>query len=206
MPEFTHRFTIRSPLFSAEEPQDGHECIPLTNLFTGAFACLSVSPEALLAQSTVQHPLDGLTSSEYWAVHDILHKSGHMTPDTGVSTLLLHEPLKSTVLAWKPGDPIEREADVVLEDKGQTIEARVDITAGKLESWNVIPGEQAPFTTTELHAFSDLIKSDPRVLAAFKKRDLTDMTTIHCGAGSAGLAGLSRAGAHAHRLRRLHRR
>ena len=50
-----------------------------------------------------------------------------MTQDTGVSTLLLHEPTKSTVLAWKPGDPIEREADVVLEDKGQTIEARVDI-------------------------------------------------------------------------------
>ena len=58
---------------------------------------------------TPQHPLDGLTSAEYWAVHDILHKSGHMTPDTGISTLLLHEPLKSTVLAWKPGDPIERE-------------------------------------------------------------------------------------------------
>ena len=99
-------------------------CLPALSLV------LSVAPQALLAQSTVQHPLDGLTSSEYWAVHDILHKSGHMTPDTGVSTLLLHEPLKSTVLAWKPGDPIEREADVILEDKGQTIEARVDITGG----------------------------------------------------------------------------
>jgi primary-amine oxidase len=157
-------------------------CLPALSL------ALSVSPQALLAQSRVpQHPLDGLTSSEYWAVHDILHKSGHMTPDTGVSTLLLHEPLKSTVLAWKPGDPIEREADVILEDKGQTIEARVDITAGKLESWNVMPGVQAPFTTTELHAFSDLIKSDPRVLAAFKKRDLTDLSTIHCGAGPLAL-------------------
>jgi primary-amine oxidase len=142
----------------------------------------------LSAQSPApQHPLDGLTSSEYWAVHDILHKSGHMTPDTGVSTLLLHEPLKSTVLAWKPGDPIEREADVILEDKGQTIEARVDITGGKLESWNVISGVQAPFTTSELHAFSDMIKSDPRVQAAFKKRGLTDMSTIHCGNGPLAL-------------------
>jgi primary-amine oxidase len=142
----------------------------------------------LAAQSQApQHPLDGLTSSEYWAVHDILHKSGHMTPDTGVSTLLLHEPDKSTVLAWKPGDPIEREADVILEDKGQTIEARVDITGGKLESWNVMPGVQAPFTTTELHAFSDMIKNDPRVQEAFKKRGLTDMTTIHCGSGPLAL-------------------
>jgi primary-amine oxidase len=133
------------------------------------------------AQTAPQHPLDGLTSAEYWAVHDILHKSGHMTPDTGISTLLLHEPLKSTVLAWKPGDPVEREADVILEDKGQTIEARVDITGGKLESWNVMPGVQAPFTTTELHAFSDMIKSDPRVQAAFQKRGLTDMNLIYFG-------------------------
>ncbi len=125
---------------------------------------------SLLAQSPVpQHPLDGLTSSEYWAVHDILHKSGHMTPDTGVSTIVLHEPLKSTVLAWKQGDPIEREADVILEDKGQTIEARVDLTAAKLESWNVMPGVQAPFTTTELHAFSDMIKNDPRVQAGVQE-------------------------------------
>ena len=95
-------------------------CLPALSV------ALSVAPQALLAQSTVpQHPLDGLTSSEYWAVHDILHKSGHMTPDTGVSTLLLHEPMKSTVLAWKPGDPIEREADVVLEDKGQTMNGAI---------------------------------------------------------------------------------
>ena len=102
-------------------------CIPALSI------ALSFPPGVLVAQSAVpEHPLDGLTSSEYWAVHDILHKSGHMTADTGVSTLVLHEPLKSTVLAWKPGDPIEREADVILEDKGQTIEARVDITGGKL--------------------------------------------------------------------------
>ena len=51
----------------------------------------------------------------------------------------------------------------------------------------MIPGVQAPFTTTELHAFSDLIKNDPRVQAAFQKRGLTDMTTIHCGAGPLAL-------------------
>jgi primary-amine oxidase len=142
----------------------------------------------LVAQTqTPQHPLDGLTSTEYWEVHDILHKSGHMTPETGVSTLLLHEPDKATVLAWKPGEPIQRDADVILEDKGQTIEARVDLTAGKLTSWNVIEGVQAPFTTTELHAFGEMIKNDPRVQEAFKKRGLTDMTTIQCSAGPLAL-------------------
>ena len=152
-----------------------------------AFAAAFSLSLAAQNQPSPQHPLDGLTSAEYWAVHDILHKSGHMTPDTGVSTVLLHEPEKSTVLAWKPGDPIVREADVVLEDKGQTIEARIDLSGGKLESWTVIPGVQAPFTTGELHAFSDMIKNDPRVQEAFKKRGLTDMSTIQCAAGPLAL-------------------
>ncbi len=51
-----------------------------------------------------QHPLDALTTEEYWAVHDVLQQSGHMTDSTLVSTLLLHEPVKDKVLAWKEGD------------------------------------------------------------------------------------------------------
>ena len=55
---------------------------------------------SLLAQSAVpQHPLDGLTTEGYWAAHDILHQSGHMTDNTAVSMLVLHEPLKSKVLS-----------------------------------------------------------------------------------------------------------
>jgi primary-amine oxidase len=143
---------------------------------------------SLLAQSTVpQHPLDGLTTQEYWAVHDILHQSGHMTENTAVSMLVLHPPLKSTVLSWKPGDPIPREADVILEDRNKTIEARVDIVGHKLESWQVVPGVQAPVTTKELNGFDDLIKQDPRVLEAFKKRGLTDLSTIRCSAGPLAL-------------------
>ncbi|MGC1463342.1 MAG: hypothetical protein WA802_14150 [Terracidiphilus sp.] len=129
-----------------------------------------------------QHPLDGLTSAEYWAVHDILWASGRMTPETGISTLLLHEPDKSVVLAWKPGDSFEREADVILEDKGQTIESRVDIANKKVEYWRVVPGVQAPFTNAELYGFSDLIKNDPQVQAALKKRGITDMSAVHCQA------------------------
>jgi len=124
---------------------------------------------ALLAQSRgPYHPLDGLTTEEYWKVHDILQQSGHMTDKTAVSMLVLHEPDKSKVLAWKPGDPISREADLILEDSNKTIEARVDITGRTVESWKVIPGVQAPFTTAELFGSEDLIKHDPRVLELSK--------------------------------------
>ena len=97
------------------------------------FSTLSAS---LCGQSRApQHPLDALTTEEYWTVHDVLKQSGHLTDKTLFSSLLLHEPAKEKVLAWKPGDTIPREADVILEDGGKTIEARVDIVARKLEFW-----------------------------------------------------------------------
>lgn len=127
-----------------------------------------------------QHPLDALTTEEYWTAHEVLQKSGHLSEKTYVATLLLHEPLKSTVLAWKAGDAIPREADVVLEAEGKTVEARVDLAARKLEFWKVVEGAQAPFTNTEMDAIADVAKKDPRVLAGLKARGITDLSTVHC--------------------------
>ena len=109
-----------------------------------AFSTLSAS---LCAQNKVpHHPLDALTTDEYWTVHDVLEQSGHLTDKTLFSSVLLHEPVKDQVLAWNPGDPIPREADVILEAEGATIEARVDIVARKLEFFRQVPGVQAPIT------------------------------------------------------------
>src|SRR6204780_3811243 len=92
------------------------------------FAALLGTTASLYAQTRVPlHPLDALTTEEYWTVHDVLQQSGHLTGKTLFSSVLLHEPVKDTVLAWKEGDPIPREADVILEAEGATIEARVDL-------------------------------------------------------------------------------
>jgi primary-amine oxidase len=126
------------------------------------------------------HPLDALTTEEYWTVHDVLEQSGHWTDKTLVASLLLHEPAKDRVLTWKPGDSIPREADVILEADGKTIEGRVDIPARKLEFWREVPGVQAPITQTELDTMSDVVKRDPRVIAALKARGITDLSTVRC--------------------------
>ena len=39
-----YNLTTAVQLDILEEPQDGHECIPLTNLYTGAFDCPLFSP------------------------------------------------------------------------------------------------------------------------------------------------------------------
>ena len=82
---------------------------------------------AVAYAQVAQHPLQALTSQEYWAVYDVLRDNGKIDADTFIPSVLLHEPPKDRVLAWKPGDPVFREADVILMKKGLTIEARVDI-------------------------------------------------------------------------------
>jgi primary-amine oxidase len=148
-------------------------------LLLGFFAFSLTSVVSAQTRSP-QHPLDALTTDEYWAVHDALQESGRLTDKTLVSSLLLHEPVKDKVLAWKPGEVIPREADVILEEGGKTIEARVDIAARKLEFWKEVPGVQAPITASELDNMSDVLKKDPRVVAALKSHGVTDLSSVRC--------------------------
>jgi primary-amine oxidase len=146
--------------------------------FATALALVSLGMHA--QSSSAKHPLDALSTAEYWTVHDVLAKSGHLTEKTFVSSLLLHEPAKDKVLAWHPGDAVSREADVVLTSEGKTVEARVDINARALESWKEVPGVQAPITLAELDSMSEVAIKDSRVLAALKARGITDLTSVHC--------------------------
>jgi primary-amine oxidase len=150
-------------------------------LVRGILALAALSLPVLAQTKTVYHPLDGLTTNEYWTIHDALVESGHFTDKTRVASLLLHEPAKDTVLTWKQGDAIPREADLILLDgDGKTVEARVDIAGKKLESWKVVPGRQAPVMVSELDTMSDLAKQDPRVIAALKNHGVTDLSNVRC--------------------------
>ncbi len=147
-----------------------------------AFAALAMSfPLLLTAQNQPpQHPLDSLKSQEYWAVYDVLRDSGKIDSETVTTSVLLHEPPKDRVLAWKPGDPIFREAEVILLRKGLTIEALVDIAAHKLESWKERKDVQAPQVISEFRELGELIKKDPRVVEALKKRGIVDLNPVGC--------------------------
>jgi len=140
--------------------------------------CLVLAP-ALVAQSQPPtHPLDALKTREYWTVYDVLRDSGKMDSDTVTHSVLLHEPDKNKVLAWKPGDAIFREAEVILLRKGITIEALVDIANRKLESWKERKDVQAPVTRNEFRELEEVMKKDPRVIEALKKRGITDMAPV----------------------------
>lgn len=145
-----------------------------------AFSCLLPAASALAQE--VQHPLDALDPQEYWAVYDVITASGHLDDDTHFESVLLHEPPKSLVLAWKPGDAMPREADVTLVRKGQVIEARVDLAARKLESWKEVPGAQGPVFDSEITGFTETILADDRVKKALARRGITNTNIVQCQA------------------------
>ncbi|MFZ0594208.1 MAG: hypothetical protein WAM39_27375 [Bryobacteraceae bacterium] len=144
------------------------------------FAFASLFLISGIAKTAPLHPLDGLTTAEYWTVYDVLQKNGHGGPDDLFARVLLHEPPKSAVLAWKPGHAVPRQADVVILHKGQTFEAQVDITSRKLVSWNERKDVQAPFLPSEIFGTDEVIKKDPRIAEALKKRGISDLNTVEC--------------------------
>jgi len=132
--------------------------------------CFALQPE-------VRHPLDALTPEEYWKVYHVLSDAGKLAEKTEFSSILLREPLKAEVLAWKPGKPIVRKADVVLQTEGKSDAAVVDVSSGKLESWTELTKEQTPASKS---GFDAILKKDPRVLAALKARGITDLRLVNC--------------------------
>lgn len=153
-------------------------------------AFLSKVPLGFGLPPAVHHPLDALTPEEYWKAYAALRDAGKVAEKTVFSSILLREPAKAEVLAWKPGQPISRKADVVLLTEGKSYEAVVDISAGRIESYRELTGQQAPVSEGEMHSFDDELKKDPRIIDALKKRGITDMRLVVCYVTPAGYVGL----------------
>ena len=138
-----------------------------------AFSTLSAS---LRGQTTApHHPLDALTTQEYWTIHDVLEQSGHMTDKTLFSVCCCTSPPKTRCWPGRRAIPFPAKRMSFSRTGGKTIEARVDITARKLEFWKQVPGMQAPITESELDTMNDIVKKDPRVIAALKRHGVTDL-------------------------------
>jgi primary-amine oxidase len=146
---------------------------------------LSLSTSYALPPS-VHHPLDALTPEEYWVIYNVLQSSGKLAEKTVFSSILLQEPPKSAVLAWKPGMPTPRKADAVLLTEGKSYSAVVDIATNKLESFTELTKDQAPISETEMHGYDDILKKDPRIVEALKKRGITDLRLVTCYVTPAG--------------------
>jgi len=162
--------------------------IPPTALAALIIALASLVATPLLAQ-TAQHPLDALTWPEYWTAHDVLQSAGKINDKTRLPLIQLKEPPKEEVLAWKPGQPMSRAAFLVVRQEAQTFEAVVDLNSKKLVSWTEMKGVQPMEPDDEFHEVDAAVKADTGMQAAFKRRGITDLTSLFCGGYGTGYFG-----------------
>ncbi|MCU1655205.1 MAG: Cu2+-containing amine oxidase [Pseudonocardia sp.] len=130
------------------------------------------------------HPLDPLSEDEIREVARILRREREVTrPQWRIASIELVEPAKQLVREFRPGDPIERRARVVLwsTETGSAYVAVLSLTTGNeageentVESWQPQPGRQPNATVDEWHDCDRAMRAHPEVLAALAKRGIDD--------------------------------
>jgi len=123
------------------------------------------------------HPLDPLSADEFRAVAQLLRRAKDVArPHWRIASVELREPTKDVVRAFRPGDPIVREARVVAwnTDDGTAYVGLLSLTDDALLSWDAQPGKQPNATVDEWHDCDAAMRRHPDVLAALAKRGITD--------------------------------
>jgi Cu2+-containing amine oxidase len=109
-----------------------------------------------------------LTAGEIDAAVAILKTAGKLPEGAFFPILVLREPPKTEVLAWKPGSSLWREAFAVVMDRpaGRTYEAVVDLASSRVLSWTPVPGVQDAVIEEEFDSVPQIVRKDPRWQAA----------------------------------------
>ena len=144
--------------------------------------------ESGLSPVVVLHPLEPLTAEEVTAAVHIVRSERNLHERVRFASVVLHEPAKEVVLNFKQGDPITREAFIILLDNtdGATYEAVVSLTEGKVTSWRHVPGVQPSIMLDEFFECEQTVKANPEFQAALRKRGITNFDLVMVDPWSAG--------------------
>ena len=146
----------------------------------------------VIAQATAcasaTHPLDPLTADEIAQASAILKSQRQLGQRVRFETVVLREPDKDVVLMFQPGDPIRREAFLVVldNDAAATYEAVVSLDDRRVVSWEHIPGVQPRVMFDEFVKCEAAVRADAGFQAAIRKRGITDPDLVMVDPWSAG--------------------
>src|SRR5919109_2772548 len=143
------------------------------------------------SKAVAPHPLEPLSPEEIAAAVAIVRTSSKLGPKARFVTVALHEPSKQAVLEYREGEPIERQAFVIVLDNadGATYEGIVSITMGAMKSWTHIPHVQPSIMLDEFFECENTLKNDPAFQEALRKRGITDFSLLMVDPWSAGYYG-----------------
>ncbi|MGZ3649863.1 MAG: primary-amine oxidase [Bdellovibrionota bacterium] len=138
-------------------------------------------PSRIVVSPVAIHPLDPLTKEEIQSAKAILLKAGKISKDNNVlfPYLMLKEPPKKEVLAWKSG-PFRREAFAELYDRkaGKLYEATVDLRANRVADYHEVVGMHPSVMLSEFSDVPPIVKADPRFAEAMHRRGITNLDDV----------------------------
>ncbi len=145
---------------------------------------LSLAAVPGIAQEAT-HPLDGLSSTEYWTLAEALRADDRIGDDAEFLYGGLVEPQKAEVLAWTPGQSFSRRARVHFVEDYVGYEAVVDLRSGRVLEVTEVTDRQYMNGSADGIGTRNL-KEHPDMVAAFERRGITDLSMIRCSVGSDG--------------------
>ncbi len=155
--------------------------------------------ETTLEQAVTRsaHPLDRLSADEIDAARRIIDEQGLLSPTTRFTLLALEEPPKEQVLAYRPGDPIDRRVRALLLDvaTGAARSLVTSLTRGVIDSdvpVDPVVDGQPPIMLEELVTVDEIVKADAGWRAAMARRGVVDLDLVRpcpLSAGDFGIAG-----------------
>ncbi len=155
------------------------------------------SAQLTATRGAAAHPLARLSADEVHAARALIEGSGLVTPSTRYAYLALEEPTKAEVLAFQPGDPVERRVRAILLDvaNGRTHDVLASLTRAEVQRVAEVDtgaGGQAPILLEEFIAVDEIVKADAGWCAAIARRGITDLSLVRpcpLSAGDFGLPG-----------------
>jgi len=130
---------------------------------------------------TVTHPLDPLSLNEIATAVGILKAEKALADTFRFPIIRLEEPTKTDIAAFRAGESLPRLAFILAMNiaNGETFEGIVDLTAGAVAAYIRLPLDEMPYgqppvMLCEFETVEGTVKSDPRWIAAVKKRGVTD--------------------------------
>lgn len=147
--------------------------------------------------STIKHPLDPLTPSEFKLVRTTVQKTYKASsPTLTFQYIGLDEPDKALVLSWessnaktKAAKVPPRRALVIARFKKQTLEISVDLSKGSIVSTKVYTGQGFPMITfDEQDAVTELPFKYKPFVESVQKRNL-NISDVVCSTSSVGWYG-----------------
>ncbi|MGN6676456.1 MAG: primary-amine oxidase [Streptosporangiaceae bacterium] len=120
------------------------------------------------------HPLDPLSAEEIRRAVTIIKDGGHSTAAMRFVSVSLHEPPKSVIAAFEPGQAFAREAFVVAREPAEhmTYEGVVSLTDAAIRSWRQVPDARTPITSWEYEEGQRLVRSDERFREGLRRRGI----------------------------------